>query len=82
MNYKHKATSIFNITLHFIAAIGFAWFAWRSWIIREGNTTETFTAGVFAGVTGMLALLILIDAIACIKARIKIPAVKGQGDRI
>ena len=65
------ATSKLNIYLHLIPVIGFAWFAWRSWEIREGNTTETFTAGVFAGVASVLSLLLFYDMILCIKARYK-----------
>jgi len=66
-----RPTSAINIILHFLSAGGFIWFAYRSWQISAGNQAETFGAGVFAGVVGMIALLILVDACACIKARIK-----------
>ena len=66
-----RSTSAINIILHFIPAGGFIWFAYRSWQVSAGNQAEIFTAGVFAGVMGAMALLILVDACACIKARIK-----------
>lgn len=56
---KLTATSKLNILLHTIPIIGFAYFA-----VLSGNT-------FFGGMTAVLSLLILVDMIACIKARLK-----------
>ena len=66
-----KLTSRLNIALHFLVAAAFLWFVYCAWEIREGPTNETFTAGVFAGSVGVLALLLLVDAFYCIEARRK-----------
>jgi len=68
---KLTATSILNITLNFVVALGFLWSAWKVWDMDWMSYDTTFAAGVFAGVLMTLAIFLLSDMAACIRERMR-----------
>jgi len=68
---RFTSTSIWNIVLGFVVALGFLGSAWKVWDMAWFNYTDTFAAGAFAGTLVTLAVFLLSDMAACIRDRIR-----------